>query len=159
MADLDDRKKQMQLLRRQVEKSDKFEPGSEELDRLLDRIREQGYELRKRGESSARHTELQEFEERAAELIELAKEIRDAKNPEYGVGSGDYHASLRKIAADTDVSVDEACYLLWKKHLLAIANNAVGTDVDASEDMDERFADALNFLLFQFSLYRERSND
>lgn len=153
---IEERRQQVETLRGLMEEEDDFNPGSEELDRLLDRIREQGYELRKRDETGPRSTTLEEFRERKDELIEKAKEVRAKKNPEYAVGDDDYHASFRKMAADQDLTEDQVCYLQWRKHLLAIASSAEDNDVQPSEDMDERFADALNYLLFQYSLYKEK---
>lgn len=154
--DLSKRKEQVEALRQMVEKDDEFDPGSEELDRLLDRIKEQGYELRKTSETANRSTTLEEFREKKDELIRKAAEIRDAKNPEYSVADEDFHASFRKLAKDLDITEDGACYLLWKKHLLAIASSTEENGVDASEDMEGRFADALNYLFFQYSLYKEK---
>lgn len=153
---INERKKQVEALRELVENEDEFDPGSEELDRLLDRIRNQGFELRKKSESSERSTSLDKFRERKDELIQRAAEIREQKNPEYAVGDEDFHASFRKLAKDLDMTEDSACYVLWKKHLLAIASSTEKNGVDASEDMESRFADALNYLFFQYSLYKEK---
>lgn len=153
---IENRRQQVETLRELVDEDDSFDPGSEELDRLLDRIREQGFELRKKGEAGDRETTLEEFRERKDQLIERAAEIRERKNPEYSVAADDFHASFRKLAKDLDISEDSACYLLWKKHLLAIASSTENNGADPSEDMEGRFADALNYLFFQYSLYKEK---
>lgn len=153
---IENRREQVETLRELVDEDDSFDPGSEELDRLLDRIREQGFELRKSEDVGERHTTPEEFRERKDELIERAAEIRSTKNPDYAVADEDFHASFRKMAKKPGISEDLACLLLWEKHLLAIASDAKGTDNEASEEMDDRFADALNYLFFQYSLYRER---
>lgn len=99
-----------------------------------------------------------QFEERANKLIQKAKAIRDAKNPEYSHGNGDYHGFFRKQADLSTGDIMEVWLIMMAKHYAAIQSYVNNPDAKRSEPMDERFADIINFTLFGYSLFKERED-
>lgn len=157
MSDIDATREQVDTLREAVFGDGDIAPNTVEMDRLLDYIRDRGYEIRRTSESD-RSTTLAEFRERAAELIDTAEGVRASKNPEYAVDAdADYHNFFRMIARGSGLTPEAVCYVLMAKHVMAIASWATGGGAKNSEDMRGRFADLHNYTLFLYSLYKEKA--
>lgn len=104
-----------------------------------------------------RKTTLKEFQEKAETLLSNAKSIREEKNPVYALDNqdADYHANFRFIAESVGITPLQVWAVYALKHITSILTFVKNSDVDQPEPLDERFADAINYLLMGFSLYKE----
>lgn len=97
-----------------------------------------------------------EYVARRDELLELARKIEEAKNPAYSGDNDDYHGNFRFIANLLGVDPMVVWSVYFMKHITAILTFAKNPDIKQAEVLDERFADALNYLKFGYSLYKEK---
>lgn len=86
----------------------------------------------------------------------LARGIEDAKRPGYTRGDADVLANFKNVAKSAKVTPEQAWAVYFLKHVDAITTHMTQPDLPISEAMEQRFADALNYLKLGYALFRER---
>lgn len=96
-----------------------------------------------------------EYNRITTDLLALAKGIADSKRPAYTVGSHDVLANFKRIGERTNLGPLKAIDVYMLKHIDSVTAYSDG-DIDQSEPMEERFADAINYLLLKYALLVEQ---
>jgi len=108
-------------------------------------------------------TNLEQFQDRMEQILSVANEIQESKNPAYSGKYGeDVHANFKEIANMLDLDPMQVWAVYFMKHVLALANYAKDPDIEQAEGIEGRFADALNYIRIGYSLdleTRDRDND
>ena len=94
-----------------------------------------------------------EFDSLSAELVALGAGIVKAKRPEYTLESANALQNFDSIAERYGLTPMQVIFVYWQKHLDALASN-LALGVPNSENIDTRFADALNYLLLLYAAYK-----
>lgn len=100
---------------------------------------------------------VKEFDDNAEELISLAKEIRERKRPDYTLGSENVLRNFDTIAVDLDLPPEKIVWVYMKKHLDAILSHVNYPNYEASEPIEARFADTVNYILLLYSVIKRRN--
>lgn len=108
-------------------------------------------------EDEIKRTTLSEFQAKARELLDVAEQIRERKNPVYALDNedSDYHQNFRFISDVVGITPLQVWAVYALKHVTSIMTYVKNSDVEQPEDLDGRFADLINYTLMGFSLYRE----
>jgi hypothetical protein len=96
-----------------------------------------------------------EYDRIAADLLATAKRIADSKRPAYTVGSPDVLANFKRIGDRTTLGPLKVLDVYLLKHIDSITAYSDG-DIEQSEPIEGRFADAINYLLLKYALLVER---
>lgn len=97
-----------------------------------------------------------DYDEVADGLLQLAREIEDAKRPGYTGGSVDVLANFKGVAARAGITTEQAWAVYFLKHIDAIMSIMTKPDLAVSEAPAGRFADAVNYLRLGFAILHER---
>jgi len=90
------------------------------------------------------------------ELEALAKNIEEAKRPGYTQANGDVLANFKKAAELAGTTPMQAWGVYFYKHVAAILSYAKDPNIPQAEDLDGRFADAMNYLKLGFYLLKQK---
>lgn len=101
---------------------------------------------------------LERYVESKQALAQLAQQIELAKRPEYTGHSNDVLFNFKSIALRLKISPLKVWGVYFLKHIDAIISQTE-ENIEASEPLEERFADALNYLYLGYALMEERDND
>lgn len=99
----------------------------------------------------------EEFNRVVSELSKKAEEIRERKGRDYCDGF-DRLSNFKHIAKQLNLDPMQVWGVYFLKQIDAI-NTYIKTGELSSEPIEERFCDALNFLLLGYALTRESQND
>lgn len=91
-------------------------------------------------------------------LLATAKRIADAKRPAYTIGSDDVLANFKRIGDRCQMPPEKVLDIYLLKHLDSITAYSDG-EISQSEPIEERFADAINYLLLKYALLVERKEE
>lgn len=97
-----------------------------------------------------------DYERHVYELLDLAYEIEEAKRPGYTQDSDDVLANFKKAAEMTGTTDLQAWSVYFYKHVAAILSYAKDPSIPQAEDLDGRFADAINYLKLGFHMIKEK---
>lgn len=99
------------------------------------------------------------FDHHAQSLLDLAKNIADAKRPGYTQGNEDVLKNFKDAAALLPgVTPTQAWAVYFYKHIAAILSWAADSNIAQAESLDGRFADAINYLKLGYGLFKEQTN-
>lgn len=98
---------------------------------------------------------IERYRELRAQLLARADAIQQAKQPAYIRGSADALANFKASAAAAQVSIGQAWVVLDHKHLDAVITAMLSPDVPQAEALEDRFADALNYLTLAWAILHE----
>jgi len=99
---------------------------------------------------------LKDYTETSTALITLAKQIEDAKRPAYTIGDADVLANFKRIASRTGLTPGQVLAVYMLKHIDAITAALTNPMITQSEELEGRFADALNYVKLAFALLVEQ---
>lgn len=97
-----------------------------------------------------------EYETVEAELLALAKSIRDRKRPSYTVGDEDVLMNFKRDAKMSGITALQNWHTHFQKQVAAIARWVQTPDAEQSEPIEQRFADLINYCLLGYAAMRER---
>lgn len=97
---------------------------------------------------------LADFNEAVGELYRLARRVREGKREGYTLGDENVLANFDRQAARRNISPETVIQIFMDKHLDAIASFFSRPDIFQAEEIDERFADALNYLIMLWVSYK-----
>ena len=92
----------------------------------------------------------------ANELLTLARDITISKRPGYTVGSVDVLANFKTVAERIGITTEQAWLVYFLKHIDAITTIMAKPDLPVSEAPPGRFADAINYILLGYAIFKER---
>lgn len=98
-----------------------------------------------------------EYETVEAELLALAKSIRDRKRPSYTVGDEDVLMNFKRDAKMSGITALQNWHTHFQKQVAAIARWVQTPDAEQSEPIEQRFADLINYCLLGYAAHRERA--
>ena len=96
------------------------------------------------------------YEKCVEELELLARTIEDSKRPGYTQANGDVLANFRKAAELSGTTPMQAWSVYFYKHVAAIMSYAKDPTIPQAENIEGRFADALNYLKLGFYIIKEK---
>jgi len=96
------------------------------------------------------------YEKCVQELELLAKTIEDSKRPGYTQANGDVLSNFRKAAELSGTTPMQAWGVYFYKHVAAIMSYAKDPNIPQAEDIEGRFADAMNYLKLGFYILKEK---
>lgn len=96
-----------------------------------------------------------DFNIRCQVLIDEAKAIMDAKQPEYSRLSDDVLSNFKKSAENLGVSPLVIWSVFVDKQLSSIHAHIKNPDLTAAEPLQSRFADLYNYVLLGYALYKD----
>tara|TARA_R110002051_G_scaffold303115_1_gene371766 strand:- start:4347 stop:4724 length:378 start_codon:yes stop_codon:yes gene_type:complete len=96
-----------------------------------------------------------DYDKCVKELEKLAKNIENAKRPGYTQANGDVLANFRKAAELSGTTPMQAWGVYFYKHVAAIMSYAKDPTIPQAEDIEGRFADAMNYLKLGFYILKE----
>ena len=99
-----------------------------------------------------------EFQETRQYILDKAKDIMDAKQPEYTNKSIDVLHNFKSTAESIGITPMEVWAVFFNKHIQAILSHAGDPNMHQAEPIDSRYSDALNYLFLGFALLVEDSN-
>ena len=108
------------------------------------------------GDIDIEYTNSESYESCVKELESLAKNIEDSKRPGYTQANGDVLANFRKAAELNGTTPMQAWGVYFYKHVAAILSYAKDPNIPQAEDIDGRFADAMNYLKLGFYIIKEK---
>lgn len=94
----------------------------------------------------------------SGKLLDLAHSIETAKRPEYTSNDRDVLRNFRQCGVEAGCSAEQAWIIYAKKHWDAIRTQMMNENQNASEPVEGRFADLINYLKLGYALYIERAN-
>lgn len=97
-----------------------------------------------------------EYETVEAELLALAKSVRDRKRPSYTVGDDDVLMNFKRDAKMSGITPLQNWHTHFQKQVAAIARWVQAPDAEQSEPIEQRFADIINYCLLGYAAMRER---
>lgn len=100
-----------------------------------------------------------DYDNLSARLIGLASSIETAKRPEYTNNSVDVLRNFKGCGVEAGCTSEQAWIIYAKKHWDAIRTQMMNPIQNASEPVEGRFADLINYLKLGFALYTERENE
>lgn len=86
-------------------------------------------------------------------MIQQCVKIMNTKNPDYTIGSGDVLYNFRRVGELTGLTPTQVWSVYFMKHVFAISNYVKSGS--ESENIEERIADAINYLLFLAKIVAE----
>lgn len=96
-----------------------------------------------------------EYEAVEAELLDLAKSIRDRKRPSYTVGDEDVLMNFKRDAKMSGITALQNWHTHFQKQVAAIARWVQTPDAEQSEPIEQRFADLINYCLLGYAAMLE----
>lgn len=96
-----------------------------------------------------------EYETVEAELLALAKSIRDRKRPSYTVGDEDVLMNFKRDAKMSGITALQNWHTHFQKQVAAIARWVQTPDAEQSEPIEQRFADLINYCLLGYAAHHE----
>lgn len=96
-----------------------------------------------------------EYETVEAELLALAKSIRDRKRPSYTVGDDDVLMNFKRDAKMSGITALQNWHTHFQKQAAAIARWVQTPDAEQSEPIEQRFADLINYCLLGYAAHKE----
>ena len=100
----------------------------------------------------------EQYDRATTALLSLAKQVADRKRPAYTVGSSDVLANFKRIGDRTGLTPLAVLDVYFLKHIDSITAYS-DENIDQSEPIAQRFADAINYLLLKFALLVEQMGD
>lgn len=91
-----------------------------------------------------------------ARLFDRCKNLTDTKNKDYTKGNEDFLAFFKESGVDLDIPELKATGLMMKKHINAVYAYIKNEGSHESEPIEERIADAVNYLTFILALIKEK---
>lgn len=98
---------------------------------------------------------LETYDRVAAELLAKAREIETAKRPSYTIGSPDVLANFKRVAERTGLTPGQVLTIYMLKHIDSITAALCNPEIPQAEDVEGRFADAVNYLKLGWALIEE----
>ena len=101
--------------------------------------------------------DLKRYEELSQGIISKANEIENKKRPAYIVGSPDVLANFKNVGKRLGITPSEALGVYFLKHIDAITSLLRDPGIPQAEEIEGRFADAINYLKLAWALVNEEN--
>jgi len=100
-----------------------------------------------------------DYERHVYELLDLAYRIEEAKRPGYTQDCDDVAVNFKKAAEMTGTTPLQTWGVYFYKHVAAILSYAKDPNIPQAEDLDGRFADAINYLKLGFHMIQQEKEE
>tara|TARA_R110002051_G_C8729875_1_gene497716 strand:- start:1868 stop:2206 length:339 start_codon:yes stop_codon:yes gene_type:complete len=99
-----------------------------------------------------------EFESIKKYMLDKSKYIMDLKQPEYTNQSDDVLQNFKQTAKAIGITPMEVWAVFFNKHIQAILSHAGDVKLTHAEPIDNRYADAINYLFLGIALIKETNH-
>jgi hypothetical protein len=99
------------------------------------------------------------FETHKAHLLGLCEEISASKRPAYTQAQEDVLHNFKSSAARYNVTPLQAWGVQFDKQILSISTRVGQPQIKQAETMEQRFADAINYLVLGYALLMDGENN
>ena len=97
-----------------------------------------------------------EFNKLANELDTLAKDIMNAKGPEYTQQDKDVLANFKNTAERLNISPEKVWGAYFDKQVSSVYSHVNNVNLEKAESIESRFADIINYCHLGLALFKER---
>ena len=95
------------------------------------------------------------YERSKQDLLKLAEEIEESKSPAYTQDDNDVLYNFKQAAKMNGITSKQAWGVHLYKHISALLSYAKDPEIEQAEELDERFADAINYLKLGYYMYQK----
>ncbi len=99
----------------------------------------------------------EEYKKLRKELIQLAENIMNSKQPEYTNNNVDILHNFKSSAKRIGIEPLQVWAVFLDKHIQAIYSHTKDSNLISAEPIESRYADALNYLVLGLALIIERN--